>query len=170
MKKILFPLLLGTLFSCSKKNDSTPVSLQTVEIHGYVMRDVVGNTIRSVGNPDIKIGDVDNFVSYRNNISISTFPNSSTDVAYAAIYMRQPAAKTKLWMVTVAYKDVPDQSLSALGGNQFVSSGAPVFELDSIPTTYGEVRIDVKNIPNGYYRLYFQADNIVLWDNIVISK
>lgn len=173
MKEILFFLLLFIFVSCSKNNDSTPVSLQTVIIKGYMCRDIVGNEYGSVGNPDNKLGDGDNFL-------MSTYPNPSTDAVSVYIKMKQPASKTKLWIMKAAFNSVPNQSFPALGGNQFVSSGLPVFELDSIPISYNinqlgfgysvQVHIDNKNISAGYYRLYFQADNIILWENIVVSK
>ena len=173
MKNIPIIFALCLLFSCSKKDDLAVPSLQTVTISGYQVRDELGNIAGDVGFPDIRIGNVTNYYSTENDFFFISFPNPSTSHVLVSVQSKSHAI-AKLWMVkaSLSTSAQTEQSVQMLGANQFVSGGNTVFEIDSLPvfSSHSLFSLNYENVPNGYYRLYLQMDNILLWDNIVVSK
>jgi hypothetical protein len=165
-------LLLGISFlllSCKKADSDYRASgSSTVLIRGFETRNDMGQKLADIGNPDIHTIDSSgsDFIAHFNIIS---YPNPAKE--RMGIYFTQTLVgiKTRLWIVPATFTGSGSEAVSFLG--QVIIAPAQKPLLDTVVfMDWWYKYIQIRNLPEGYYRIYMKTDGILLWDNIVFSK
>ena len=173
MNRILC-LFLGISFllmSCQKSDTGYQTSGYTPPvIKGFVWRDEGGMSLRNIGNPDVLL-DYSLSNSYRANyMELSSFPNPSSGIMVIYFHPFNDDIKTRLWIVPATFPG---------SGSEFITFSGATFSpgqhalLDTlVEQSHSDViqEFQLRDLPEGYYRIYMKANDILLWDNIVFSK
>jgi hypothetical protein len=172
-----FIFLLFLLNSCSKTTDDLRTSgAGTVFIKGYQARNDMGQLLANIGNPDVQlsypagylgihpIGDAESA-----DLFIFSYPNPGHTSMNVFFYVRDSAATARLWVVPASFTEPGSEAPAFIGSTLFITHEIPVidsvFEVHKIRSS-----IRIKELPEGYYRLYLKSGGHLLWDNIVFSK
>lgn len=167
----LFPIFLISLAvlvsSCSDEEvDMRLSSLETPVITGYEWRDVYAQLVKSIGTPNIKLGNESNH--YSSAYYFKSYPNPCSDKL--AIFVKIPNSdKTiKTWIVQAQYVNQVTSSPNQVGNSVIMhAGGAPILQQEFLGNV---TSFDVSELKNGYYRLYVQVDSILLYDNIYVNR
>ncbi|HAH56682.1 MAG: hypothetical protein PHW35_06400 [Lentimicrobiaceae bacterium] len=163
---LFFGLVILGLSACSKEETTERLpGFEVPVVRGFQMRNINGELMGSVGNPNIKLYDgVD---LYSSKVFFSSYPNpTSSTLLIFVLDMDYPTTK-KIWMVPAKYLGEPEKSALNQGMYTLYAGGTPLFQYEFIHENIG---IDVSEFPEGYYRLYVKTKDVLLYDNIVISK
>jgi hypothetical protein len=168
----LFYLLLGISFlllSCKKADSDYRTSgSPIVMIRGFEVRNEMGQKLADIGNPDIHISDSSgsDFIAHFNIIA---YPNPTED--RMAIYFTQTLVgiKTRLWIVPATFTGSGSEDVSFFGQVIIAPAEKPLMDTVVFMNWWYKY-IQIRNLPEGYYRIYMKTDGILLWDNIVFSK
>lgn len=165
-KSLFFALLITVGHGCSKTDDQ-PIRLSEMEtpaLTGFVVRDVTGNPIGTIGSPNIstRIEGTSGNAEY----SIIAYPNPCKNMLALMIQSPNPNAAKKIWLV----KGKPDAALANsgidLGMNTAIVGGQPLFQATTVATN---LTLDVSSFPGGYYRLYVKVEDRLLYENLIIN-
>jgi len=166
---LLFFAILFLLFGCSKQStESVNVTkgLSAPIITGYEERDDQGFIVRHVGEPNIN-NQIFNDVGNEVIAGIYAYPNpASYEMAFYLI--NHLSGSFKFYLVRGTVEGGFEPAGNFLGSTNMVAGSYHIIEIDSI-TADKHIHIDVGIIPDGYYRAYLEGDNLLLWDNIVVS-
>jgi len=159
-------IILIILFACSKENDhSFYTHFRTpVVIHGYEIRTETGDKMGTVGNPDINcfspfgipLGDADLF--------ILTAPNPGWDRIIFHCRSRSIRSLSRITIVPAYFHSLDPCGNIYAGMN--IPSHLPVDTSFFLNPESGNT-IRISNLPDGYYRVYMETQDILLWDNFV---
>jgi hypothetical protein len=165
-KALLFCAVTILLTACSKEEATERLpGFEVPVIAGFQMRSIMGEAMGNVGYPNIKLYDGADFTSSKN--FFSSYPNPSSSNLNIYVLERDYPTMKKIWMVPARRLGEPEKSVLNQGMYSLYAGGTPLFQLE----TLGEnIVLDVTGIPEGYYRLYVKIKNVLLYDNIVISK
>ncbi|NTW33629.1 MAG: hypothetical protein HGB12_13590 [Bacteroidetes bacterium] len=176
-------LIITSIISCNKKDSEIRLpSFQTPIVTGYQMRDIVGNFMCNVGNPNIKLGNNSNDYS-TSEYYMSCYPNPVHESGIFSIYIKTPTDSIlkQIW-VTPATNDGEENANSNTDLTLLFAGGCPIFELETylnhiyVPMVKSSVHdslgtpINGVSYPSGFYRVYVKVNNILLWDNIYLSN
>lgn len=151
-----------TIFGCSKKNDLVRTSDMSVpQITGFQIRNEVGSITKIVGLPNIKLNDD------QLNYKFTFFPNPTKDIGMLYIYTPKSNVAKQIWVVQAQYDNFAEDF--RIGNGMIINfiGGTPLFNLE---TTSENVALNLKDLYNGYYRVYVQIGDVLLYDNIIIYK
>jgi len=165
LKILIISILLLTL-GCSK--DDSDVSLSEFEIPiitGYELRTIQGQKISNYGIPNIKLGNESN--NYDSEYFFISYPNPCKN--RCSVYIKSPDTNTTkyVWIVQAQYRDYNSNISTELGSNIMHVGGVPLIETE---TTYENISFDVSSLSEGYYRIYLKIDDLILYDNLVITN
>jgi len=167
-----FYLLIGISFlllSCKKADSDYRASgSSTVVISGFEVRNDMGQKMADIGNPDIHTRDSSgsDFIAHFN---IITYPNPAKD--RMAIYFTQTLCgiKTRLWIVPATFTGPGSENVSFPGQAIIAPAEKPL--LDTVVyMNWWYKYLQIRDLPEGYYRVYMKTNGILLWDNIVFSR
>jgi hypothetical protein len=165
----LFFAILLLLFGCSKQSaesDYVTTGLRSPVITGYEVRDDQGFVVKHVGNPNIK-NQIFNEIGNEIIAGIFAYPNPAAYVM-GFHFTNKLSGSLKFYLVRATVEDGIETAGNFLGSTNMVSGSYHLIEIDSIAADKN-IHIDVGIIPDGYYRAYLEGDNLLLWDNIVVS-
>lgn len=166
MRYLFILVVLAFSLSCQKEEESYKSSNPPlVVIKGYVFRNDVGQDMAWIGNPDINTGYPQN--ADQHDLALLVYPNPSKEVMNILIFEREPVDSTRIWIVPATYTEQGNTQTSFLGTPQLPSS-CPIFDT-TLMTSVG-YRLQIKNLPLGYYRIYMKTNSILLWDNLAIAN
>lgn len=161
---LLFCLL---SFACKKESETVRLcNLQTPVITGFQFVDATGNYIGKIGEPNT------NTSVYLNNsgtssIAMFIYPNPSHGMIAIQI-KADDISDAKIWISRAIYNGAPSDIANLAGCNTMVAGGYPVFQMLKVNSK--SVMVDLFNTGDGYYRVYIQIHDILLWDNLIVSK
>ena len=153
---------------CKEFSPFETTGLGEAEITGYQARDQVGNQIFTVGIPNNR-----NCLPYGNEFCrqvINAFPNPSQEQVSVFIGS-MGSSKTPARLSLVRAQPSPALLTSEFRPGLTIHQDGPAFYspqdiiLEAGANTIG---LDISDIPPGFYRLYLQMEDAVLWDNILI--
>jgi hypothetical protein len=151
-------LLIVICYSCSKDSGSQRVSeMQPPVITGYIIRDNYGQYVAKEGDPNVNNFYYGGTPGYL----LTSYPNPAS--SRISIEFQTPDTASKLIWIVNATTGYP---VSYIAGSQnFITAGLPFQRLMSGHPLGGFL---VSLLP-GYYRVYMQEGQVLLWDNIVIQ-
>jgi len=153
--------------SCSKNDKSSDFitsGLQMPVITGYVMRDIQGMALAYIGDPNV----ITSIWSESGNELITAVigcPNPANEAIHFCLGNSVPTG-TRFYMVKATSDSNFQPDINFTGSVNFIAGSHPIFEL------YPEeqsINLVINDLPDGYYRAYFEGEDFLLWDNIVIS-
>lgn len=147
------------LTGCEKDPDAVKAPTNEIPvIKGIYQYTVVGDHYGTIGNPNVNRSE--------DNLVMSTFPNPGNYFTQVWYDFRRPVGSAKLW-ITPAIWEGQEIRGAYNNGLHYTSGGLPVFVVTLIPPT-GIVQTSW--LAPGYYRIYILADDIILYDNLVITE
>lgn len=168
-KYALFIYLLLTITIACKKESSEPgtVGFKAPIITGFYLRDVYGGTVGQVGQPNVNLGVNDTF---GNSLLVYPIP-SVNDVNINLLLVNNPTENTLVWVVRVTPQG-QDLSFNFQNRIYFPAENLPLFTIDKFNKGYNNISISSWRYPlsAGYYRIYARVDNVLLYDNFVITN
>lgn len=163
--KLLFLSTLMLTLSCSKESEIRLSEFEIPIITGFELRDVQGQTMGIYGIPNIKLGNESN--SYNSEYFFSLYPNPCTDICTVYIKAPNSNAAKYVWIVQAQYRDNNTTILMNLGTNSIYVGGTPLIETEF---TTNNIVVDLSSLSEGYYRMYLKVDDLILFDNLVITN
>jgi len=165
-------LILGISFflsSCTKTVSDYRASGSSIAvIRGFEARNETGQTLGDIGNPDIHLYYPSGNPT-TSQLYISSYPNPAKDIMVIYLSLRNNDRTVRLWIVPATFTGSGSDAVSFLGPTIIAPAEKPL--LDTVmEVSSGSRFIPIRNLPEGYYRIYLKANGILLWDNIVFSK
>jgi len=157
---LIFVISIPLIFSCTKaENYFRLSSFETPIIEGYNLRNLFGDYVGSVGNPNVKNGDYDSEYFFR------FYPNPAIENCY--LYTKSPTTLSlkKLWITMAQFGDRITNYSNNIGMNNFYIGGVPLIQIEF---NGDNIQIDLSSLEEGYYRIYIKIDENILYDNLVI--
>ena len=166
MRKItlLFISAILITLSCSKEeSDMRLAEFNTPVLTGFELRDMVGNTLGTIGTPNIKLGNESN--DYSSEYLFITYPNPCRDKC--TIYLKTPDSnkKKQIWIVEALYNDVTTSTSTNIGNTSLLGLGGTPLLQSEIKTK--NAVFDLSSLTEGYYRIYPKVDDFILYDNLI---
>jgi len=174
-----FFFLLSIVFflsACKKENGSYDASLTIKPIYGIECRNSSGDLYAIIGSPNLRLKDKE---TGPYNYSIITIANPNYEPyynvnfhsgMYVFIESYLPVNYAHLWVEKARYFDNPSSTVNYLGA-EYLKANAHVIDKDSLPLVLGHnsLALYVEPLTPGYYRLYLQINDELLWDNLAIN-
>lgn len=158
MQTLKFLLLIAfvSLLGCKKDNGSKlPV------IKGINKRDINAQPVGVDGVPNVKTQSDGTGVDFA---QIVTYPNPAG--LHMNLAIRSKAGQVRIWMVRGRYKGGKFGPDDILGIGLYI----PIDRTLDLSAGNNEVQLDLKEVRDGYYRLYVEFDSYKLWDNVKVDK
>lgn len=163
---VILCIIITFLFSCNKNDNEFRLSeFQTPVVTGFLLRDVTGSVIKEIGTPNVKLSDISNDQQMAKT-SFVVYPNPSNHVIAITIESSS-FMEAKIWVVRANYVEATSNYGDYLNSNTLIAGGSPVFYMESSSNT---VLIDARHFEEGFYRIYVKRGDLLLWDNLIISK
>jgi hypothetical protein len=156
---------------CSKTDDYRIAGFSPVQIKGIEVRNTMGEHLGDLGYPDINTrhGVPDSLTQW--DMALVAFPNPGTTSSgmLVLIGITPPFQPVKLWIVPAYFSSGTD--ISGAFPVSGILSSVPVAQWDTVftPSVF-TTRVKLRNIPEGFYRIYFKSKQVLLWDNIAFVK
>src|SRR6056297_423187 len=145
--------------SCSDEEAEMRLSnMKTPVITGYEWRDYNAQLIKTIGTPNIKLGNESNH--YTSAYYFKSYPNPCSEWLNISVDIPNPDKTIKSWIVQAQYMDQAITNPNQVGNSVIMhAGGAPLLqqEFNNIATIF-----DVSDLQEGYYRLYVLVDSILL--------
>lgn len=164
LKTLLYIAAISLLTACSK--EEAPERLPGFDvpvIAGYEMRSGVGDLIGRIGYPNIKLYEGESYNSSK--YFFASFPNPASSMINIFVQERDAPGIKKIWMVTGRLQGDPEKSTINQGMYSFYAGGTPLLQGEFSGSNIG---IDLRDIPEGYYRIYLKIGEVILYDNIAV--
>ena len=164
--KLLFMGIILITLSCSKEESDIRLSeFDAPIITGFEERDEQSNVIRAIGNPNVKLGNESN--DYTSDYFFTSYPNPSRNSFQVSIKTPNPNSTQRVWIVQAQYYE-NGTSTANIGGTTLLDVGGdPLIQYEGI---LNNLELDVSGLSEGYYRIYLQVDDLILYDNLVITN
>ena len=171
-KKSLICLLCALVFisGCTKEEADLRIpEFEIPVIHGYYVRDAYGSIIGAYGygEPNVRLSDAPDYMQSNNYLLMYPNPPISNILN---VHTKSPSSSKvkKLWITHAVLRPPFDSGIVPQDGwNNFVAGGAPLFEVEF---TQDDIRLDLTELLDGYYRVYVKIDNYLLYDNLVVNR
>lgn len=156
---VLYLLILSVgLVGCKKDNGSKlPV------IKGIYKKDINAQPIGMEGAPNVKTS-TDESASGISDIDV--YPNPASAALNLFIKSSPGLGQARIWMVRGRYKGGKFGPDDILGIGLYI----PIDMTVDLSGGGNNVSLDLKDVRNGYYRLYVEYNSVKLWDNIKVDK
>lgn len=169
MKKILIIILVSLLIGCDKEYETRLADLKTPVCTGFYLTDQMGYDYKIIGHPNVKRNDSPDGNANNSNHHLAVFPNPAySDRIYIAVISKLPSRNKTVWMVAATVDIEMEPMYQVMNSSYLIAGGNPVFSSENDSSFIS--RVDLSNIPEGYYRVYCQVDDVLLWDNIIFLK
>ena len=165
MRKLFFPLCCALLLVACGDDDITrdpyAEELNLEIVTGLQCRDANGAPVSTLGNPNVRSGEVDIFPNPSNgDVLVQYFGGASLQVRQYWVF----AAEQNTDYAAIDYQAV-------LTGSTY--SADEVSDLNSVQTNIvnqSAFALDLSNLMPGYYRIfYLMGDETLLWDNLYVD-
>lgn len=159
LKTLAAAAILLLLLSCSKEDSDEMEGglFRQPVITGYQLRSTDGSPVGEVGRPNVQLE--------KNGIFLVTFPNPAVHGLALRLMKRSSNQRVKIFLLP-AVTDIADSPHYTFSNSTFVQTASPLVEIE---TTKDYIHLDVRNLANGFYRLYINIDGTLLWDNILLT-
>lgn len=128
-------------------------------ITGYYIRDITGTGFGMIGSPNTFLSDNP---SALNATRISIYPNPCKFLFYV-----DGEKSSKCWIIPATFSENDNQEYSEEEITVSILNEESIFQTD-LGSKYTE--IDVSSFAKGYYRVYVQAGDLLLYDNLAIVE
>lgn len=156
-------ILLAIVSSCSEEEASMRLSnFEIPVITGHFLKGASGTSYGTNGIPNVKVREVTPTGSV---YSFNVFPNPCSELCRIDIQVPGSGILKKIWIIPAQYEGNNQSTINNLGATTMILGGEPVFEAEF---SIDETTLDLSGLDSGYYRIYLQADNYLLYDNLVI--
>ncbi|MBW6478133.1 MAG: hypothetical protein K0B37_01815 [Bacteroidales bacterium] len=166
---LILVIISGLFTACSEKESKMeePDELLPV-INGYFARNEAGESMGIIGNmnPNVNLGTNTNLVD--SDYFITFFPNPA--INFASVYMKSPGQDEikKIWIVPAVFDPEYEPSDDETYEPEInILNEIAVLQTE---TTMHTVFFDLTELQSGYYRIYVEVAEYILYDNIVIDK
>lgn len=167
------------LLSCEKKDVEMRLpGFDTPIITGFELRGENGEFRGKKGIPNIRLGDKSND-SKSSDYYFRCTPNPTSDYLYIHFKMPADSILKRIWITQAIYY-TEENSESEIDPNLAKIGGTAILEFETIENFFfiemkkfennGSSKNNGKRIPDGFYRVYVQTDNVLLWDNIYFTN
>jgi hypothetical protein len=164
------------LISCTKDVAELRLPFNSVPvITGILFKDELGSSIRIIGEPNsnlIYISDIE-------EIRITIFPNIGKPGKYSPyinVETNFQSFSANIWMVcarfepSIAGRYFSPDVVNVCNSAALVAGGEPlIYGRVEIPSSTGIIRLEAGDLVEGFYRIYVEIDNKLLWDDLMIS-
>lgn len=169
-RQLLIPLFCGLLFfACGEKERiSIPIFDEPI-ITGYHLRDANGQPLGNVGSPNTNVSTEPAGISNA-SLAFFSYPNPSFQTVFqiAIIAGQDTGTRARVWLTPATYIDELQQA-NTLGASVVTSYGKPLRDFSvELQEGSNNLSVDTQGLPTGYYRIYLQRGNTLLWDNLYI--
>lgn len=169
MKK-LPPILICTILiaiSCTKEASDIRLSeFAPPRVTGYELRNTQGVPTGVVGVPNIKLGNESN--EYNSEYHFSTYPNPCSGACYVDVKTPSPNETKQLWVVEALYYSNNTCNTTNFGNATLLDmGGTPLIESE---ISSNNIAFDLSQFKDGYYRVYLKIGDLLLYDNLAITK
>ncbi len=154
--KLLLLIVVVSFLGCKKDNGSKlPV------IKGIQKRNFQAHPAGVEGAPNIKTKSDGTGLDFMEMVA---YPNPANSQLRLSIYSN--AGQARIWMVRGRYKE------GKFGPNDILGIGLyiPIDMTVDLGGQVNSIDIDLKDVRNGYYRLYVEFGSYTLWDNVKVDK
>jgi hypothetical protein len=169
MKKSgLFILLILLIFTSGCNKEKAEYRLSDFDIPvitGYYLRDEQGIPMRTIGTPNVRLGNESN--DFTSDYYLMQYPNPCDKSCVLNIKSPSGQSIKKVWVVQASYFDQMPGSENELNMISLNTGGAPLLQAE---TTSRYLKLDLTSFKTGYYRVYVKIDDQILYDNLVINK
>jgi hypothetical protein len=143
---------------CIKEDPILEATALTPTFTGYISRDENGNTINTVGNPNVKLEGA-------NGESFVTFPNPTHgSSAHVSIMGLLPHQKADLKVFSAVDNSLGNTQV--LGAVTYVPGGIEIFRQTGL--TNGGYTFDFSMLHASYVVIVLETENERLYDNLII--
>ena len=153
-------------YSCTKEDvDFRLTNFNTPVIEGYYERNEVGIITRTVGEPNVLLGD--NSTRENSDYYFTVFPNPCRNFYTMIIKAPEIPQNSQMWIVQAQVGNQIYNSSIETGMNLMYAGGAPLqqFEITSKNFLYS-----VQALTAGYYRIYLKINDQIFYDNLVVYE
>lgn len=166
LKFLFISAIISLTLGCSKEEADIRLSeFEKPVITGYELRDEQGTTKGTYGIPNIKLGNGSN--SYNSEYFFRPYPNPCQ--YECKVYIKAPSANgiKYIWIVQAQYQNNNSNTPTNLGSNAIYVEGSPLVEKEF---SSNNIAFDLSSLSEGYYRMYLKIDDLILYDNLVITN
>lgn len=173
VKYFLGMFIFGLFIQCDKEPVPRLSNLEVPVVTGFEFKDDNNYLIGSVGIPNNNIyGDIcdeesntlKGIIDGYYFVKLNVYPNPCSDYLRIELYYGGPY---NIWIVKANYSEsIPTQYW--IGSNNFYAGGAPIISIKG--NTSSNIVIGTGNLEPGYYRLYVEYCNTLLWENVLVSN
>lgn len=190
---ILFFLFVAALNLNSCNNSTEPIEV-TDSVYGIpvVPGLIITNregpeTIGIWRNPHLPNGEYHYWVNWYDNIEVeipgplkirleTPYPNP-TDSIITIHFTLALDTKVSLWLIRARLPEDNFENIRNSTGGVFASANNKIVLLNDLPMEIGEHSVQFqwedeegKNLPGGFYRVYFNADGHTLWCDVLFAE
>jgi hypothetical protein len=165
MNRIVYLLIIITLWGCKKSNDNASPGLSVPEITGINYRDNYGSYLGSIGIPNVRL-----FSSSKSQII--TFPIPCENSFKIGLFLNiEPNGSERIWLVKAKWAG-GENNISMQNKTLFEVGNIPVFLDSNLKLKKGtnEIEINTERFEDGLYKVYIQIENELLFDNLLIKR
>ena len=157
---LIFTISLLITLSCEKDAGDFRLScFEIPKIEGYILRSLDGTYLGEVGTPNRKN------IDYSTGYSFVFASNPAFERFYLSIGSPGGMSTKKMWITMAQFGDqLPDYSVDN-GMTNMIAGGKPLIQKEF---NEDHLDVDVSSLQEGYYRIYLQIHNVLLYDNLVI--
>ena len=160
-------MIVSIIIGCSKEDSDIRLSnFETPIVTGFIYRDGQGSELGVYGGiPNVKLYEGNSHMDSKYSLSI--FPNPCSNKLGVVMKLPDNNSIKKIWIVKAQYLENNENPNNDLGIITKEIGGSPLAQVES---TSRIVSIDVSSLPEGCYRVYTEVDNLLFYDNLLISK
>ena len=164
--RIVVLVLFLSMQSCTKQHaDFRMAQFETPIITGFKFLDNAGHSLGTYGIPNVKTS---NNLAREREIGFYAYPNPSIGTFRLNIITQNYSSPYYIWLVQAKYEDNISYTPPYIANALYLKAGAaPVLQLE---TREINPELDVRNIEQGYYRVYVKIQDEIYYDNIVITQ
>ena len=144
-------------------------------ISGLEVRDELGNSLWRIGQPNAKLSVNTDGEEYRIACLGNTLPPSSS---FFGVYISSsvPDIIASIWVVKARFDPhclgnyISLETINNFNSTAMIAGGAPLMSTEKeLPGSGAAIAMETKGLEEGFYRVYLQINDQLLWDDLVIS-
>lgn len=158
-------LMVPVLAGCTKEEADYRLSgFDIPVVTGFIFRDIEGTPQGNYGEPNVYLHEGEDYLS--SDYRLTVFPNPAYNMINVDIISPHPDTQKKLWITPAVFAS-PNAGISSdIGMSNMILGGTPIIQYENSR----QFAIDLSSFAEGYYRVYVEADGLIFYDNLVISK
>lgn len=171
LKLLISTLLVVVLTNCGEKEQLALPIFDPPVVTGYHLRDDNGQPLGNVGAPNTNTS-TDSPGIANPLLEFFSYPNPSRGNSFQTAIFNGISSRevVRVWLTPARYIDELNTP-NTLGATLASSSGRPLREFTlELEGGFNNLAINTADLPVGYYRIYIQRGNFLLWDNLLIRE